>query len=330
MRRPGPIPLLAFSVAILATAVGTGPATAGHGPRAGAAALDGEILAQTLGRAARLERLHALIVARDGRTVVARRFRGPGLDVPVNVKSVSKTVIAALIGAAIARGVISGPDQPVARFLAEYMPANGDPRLQRLTVGHLLSMRAGLARTSGRNYGRWVASRDWVRYALSRPFVEEPGGAMLYSTGSSHLLSALLTRAAGRTTLDLARDWLGKPLGITVPAWQRDPKGFYFGGNNMLLSPRALLRLGEMYRTGGRFGGRRVLPEGWVRASWTKRTTSPWSGDGYGYGWFITEACGFDVFYARGFGGQFIYVVPGLKMTVVITSATTQRTRVGG
>ncbi len=57
--------------------------------------------------------------------------------------------------------------------------------MERISIGHLLSMQAGLERTSGRNYGAWVASRDWVRDALGRPFVDEPGGAMLYSTGST-------------------------------------------------------------------------------------------------------------------------------------------------
>lgn len=62
-----------------------------------------------------------------------------------------------------------------------------------------------------------------MAHALSRPFVDAPGGGMLYSTGSSHLLSAILTRASGRSTLDLARDWLGEPLGIGLPPWDRDP-----------------------------------------------------------------------------------------------------------
>jgi CubicO group peptidase (beta-lactamase class C family) len=191
-------------------------------------------------------------------------------------------------------------------------------------------MQAGLERTSGKNYGRWVQSRDWVRHALSRPFVEEPGGPMLYSTGSTHLLSAILTRITGRSTHDLARDWLGKPLGIAIPTWQRDPQGIYFGGNNMKLSPRALLRFGELYRNHGMWQGKRVLPESWIRESWIVRTHSRFSGDGYGYGWFAAEFCGHVVNYARGFGGQFVHVIPSLAMTVVITSDISERTRVGG
>ena len=74
------------------------------------------------------------------------------------------------------------------------------------------------------------------------PFVDEPGAPMLYSNGNSHLLSAILTRASRRSTLQLALESLGPPLGITIPAWQRDPQGIYLGCNEMALSPRAMRR----------------------------------------------------------------------------------------
>ncbi len=285
------------------------------------AGLDPAILARTLEQAEALApRLRSLIVARDGAPLVERVLSGPGLDRPVNIKSASKSVISALVGIAIERGVLKGVDQRVVPVLGGRVPTDADPRVREITVGHLLSMRAGLERTSGRNYGRWVSSRDWVRFALSRPFVDEPGGRMLYSTGSTHLLSAALTRASGKSTLELARAWLGEPLGITIPPWTRDPQGIYFGGNEMALSPRALLRFGELYRNSGTFQGRRVLPEAWVHASWTPQVTSPFSGAGYGYGWFIAEARGHPVYYAWGYGGQMVYVVPDLALTVVMTS----------
>ncbi len=291
-------------------------------PAAAAAGLDPEILAGTVGRAEALApRLRSLIVARDGAPLVERVLSGPGLGRAVNIKSASKSVISALVGIAIDKGVIEGVDQRVAPILGSRVPKDADPRVREITVGHLLSMRAGLERTSGANYGRWVSSRDWVRFALSRPFVDEPGGRMLYSTGSTHLLSAALTRASGRSTLELAREWLGRPLDVEIPPWTRDPQGIYFGGNEMALSPRALLRFGEAYRLGGASGdGRRVLSESWVRESWTPRTTSPFSGSSYGYGWFIAAARGHPVYYAWGYGGQMVYVVPDLALTVVMTS----------
>jgi CubicO group peptidase (beta-lactamase class C family) len=208
-------------------------------------------------------------------------------------------------------------------LLAKEAPAEPDARLRRVTIGNLLSMQSGLERTSGENYGRWVSSRDWIRYALSRPFVEEPGGPMLYSTGNSHILSAALTRSSGRSTYALAQEWLAIPLGIDIPSWPRDPQGFYFGGNDMMMSPRALARFGELYRNEGVLDGRRILPEKWIRESWTPRTTSPWSGNPYGYGWFLAEIDGHPTRFAWGYGGQMLYVIPDLGLTIAMTSDAT-------
>lgn len=278
-------------------------------------------MARTLARAERLPRLRSMIVLRDGAVLAEHRFNdGPSLDRAVNIKSASKSVLSAMVGIAIARGVLEGPDQPVLSVLRADAPADPDPRLEMLTIGNLLSMQAGLERTSGENYGRWVSSPNWVRYALARPFVDEPGGGMLYSTGSSHLVSAMLTRASGRSTHDLAQEWLAEPLGIAIPQWPRDGQGIYFGGNDMLMSPRALARFGELYRQGGVANGTRVVPAEWIAQSWTPRVVSPWSGGRYGYGWFIGEAGGYPVRFAWGYGGQMLYIVPDLALTVVMTS----------
>lgn len=308
---------------LLLTAACDGGATPPPQPAATPATrgLDAAAMRATIADAERLPRLRSLLVLRDGQPLTERVFNGgPPLDRPVNIKSASKSVMSALIGIAIERGVFTGVDQPVLPILRGDAPANPDPRLARVTIGNLLSMQAGLERTSGEYYGRWVSSPNWVRFALSRPFVADPGTAMLYSTGSTHLLSAALTRASGRTTLANARDWLGEPLGITIPVWPADPQGIYFGGNEMRLSPRALARFGELYRLDGVVGGKRILPTDWVRTSWTPRAVSPWSGQAYGYGWFLTEMRGHPVRFAWGYGGQMVYVVPDLRLTIVMTS----------
>ena len=288
------------------------------------------LLDRAVQRASALDRLNSLIVARNGAVAFGEAFRGPGLDRPVNVKSVSKTIVAALVGAALDRGVLRDVDQPVAALLSDLVPAAADPRVSEITIAHLLTMQAGLERTSGVNYGRWVSSRNWIAHALSRPFVTEPGTGMLYSTGSYHLLGAALARAAGRDLLALARDWLGTPLDIEIPPWIRDPQGFYLGGNEMALAPLALLRFGEMARQRGLWAEARVLSASWIDESWVPRTRSPFSGDDYGYGWFLRRAGGHGVAYARGYGGQMVYVVPSLGLTVVVTSDPTRPARSRG
>lgn len=269
--------------------------------------------------------LQTVIVSREGRTLAERAFHGASPSRPTNIKSASKSVVSALVGMAIDRKLLEGPEQRIAPLLRRDLPENPDPRIHEITIGHLLSMQAGLARTSGPNYGRWVSSRNWVRAALAQPFEDEPGGRMLYSTGCTHLLSAILTRTSGRSTLALAQEWFDPVETFTIASWDRDPQGIYFGGNQMAMTPRSLLAFGELYRRGGRTAdGRTVVPASWVAASFQPRTASRFTGDGYGYGWFARTMGGHAVRYAWGYGGQMLYIMPDLALTVVMTSDETR------
>jgi CubicO group peptidase (beta-lactamase class C family) len=131
----------------------------------------------------------------------------------------------------------------------------------------------------------------------------------------------MLTRASDRSTYDLAQEWLAQPLGIRIPPWPRDPQGIYFGGNDMLMSPVDLATFGEMYRNGGVANGRQVVPRDWIEASWQPFSTSPYGGD-YGLGWFVSGVGRHPLYYAWGYGGQMLFILPDLQLTVVMTSDT--------
>lgn len=286
----------------------------------GAYGFDRERLGSAFRSAASLPNLTSLVVARHGRVVGEAYWDGMSAERTVNVKSVSKSVLSALVGIALREGHIESLDEPVATYLPEYFDAGIDPRKRRITLRNLLTMRSGLETTSFGNYGAWVASRDWVGSALARPVVDEPGGRMIYSTGSAHVLSAVLTQATGMSTLEFARRHLFQPLGVRLGGWQRDPGGIYFGGNNMRLSPRALFRFGQLYLNGGHRGGHWFFPPGWVEESWTSRVGSRWNDYGYGYYWWSRTMSDHRVNFAWGFGGQYVFVVPDLELVVVATS----------
>jgi len=266
--------------------------------------------------------LKSLVIARDGQIVAEQGYRGHTTSESANIKSASKSIISAMVGIAISKGLLEGSDQKIAPILRADLPDNPDPRLRAITIGNLLSMQAGLGRMSGPNYGRWVSSRNWVRFALAQPFDDEPGGQMLYSTASTHLLSAILTKVGGKSTLALARDWFEPVQGFRIGAWERDPQGIYLGGNQMAMSTRSLLAFGELYRNGGKTAdGVQVVPADWIMQSWQQRTNSRFSGDGYGYGWFERQIGGEAVHFAWGYGGQMLYIIPSLNLTVAMTSA---------
>lgn len=295
-----------------------------------AATPDRDDLDAMIARAGSLDRLHSLLVLHEGQPVLEHVQGGPGLERPANIKSLSKTVLSVLAGIAIDGEAFESVDQPILDLLDRPHDAPDGPRLGAITIGHALAMQTGQQSTSGGKYGAWVVSDDWVEHVLTRPFVDRPGGRMIYSTGATHLVSAALVAATGRSTRDLAREWLGRPLNIAIPDWMTDPQGVHFGGNEMQLSPRALARIGELYRLGGEIDGKRVVSADWIRASWQANGTSPWTGDGYGYGWFITRLAGQRAYYGRGYGGQALFVVPSAALTVVITSDPTPPSPGGG
>ena len=269
-----------------------------------------------------LPQLRSILVSWHGELIAEHYARGAGRSRLANVKSASKSIIAALVGIAIERGLIRSVQEPIGRYFQE-LGQDADRRKQDITIEDLLTMRSGLESTSGRNYGTWVQSGNWVRAALARPMVGEAGGAMQYSTGSTHLLSAILTRATGKSTWQFAQEALAKPLGFTLARWPQDPQGVYFGGNEMLLTPRQMLAIGELYLERGHVNGRQIVAASWVDQSCVPRTTSAWDSDRrYGYGWWIQEFNGGTACFAWGYGGQYILVFSELNLVVTATSST--------
>jgi CubicO group peptidase (beta-lactamase class C family) len=270
--------------------------------------------------AAELPRLRSLLVSQRGEIVFERYFNGARATQPANIKSASKSVISALVGIAISRGLIKGLDQPIADYFPE-LAKGKDPIKRTITIEDLLTMRSGLESTSGRNYGAWVQSPNWVRFVLNRPVTAEPGTRVEYSTGSSHLLSAILTIASKTSTWQFAQEHLAKPLGFSLARWPADPQGIYFGGNEMLMTPRQMLAFGELYARQGRAGARQIVPASWVEWSFIPRGRSRWGSDReYGGGWWIRDLAGHPTYYAWGYGGQFIFVVPSRDVVIVTTS----------
>jgi CubicO group peptidase (beta-lactamase class C family) len=282
-----------------------------------------------------LPRLHSLLVSRRGEVIFRGYYNGTRPERPANIKSSSKSVISALVGIAIDRGLIPSVETPIASYFPD-LAQTADARKREITVEHLLTMRSGLEGTSNRNYGAWVNSRDWVRHALARPMFAAPDEEMEYSTGNTHLLSAILTKATKRSTRQFANETLGAPLGFTFAEWPRDPQGIYFGGNDMLMTPSQMLAFGELYLNNGRAGDRQIVPGSWVERSCEGRARNrrpgnpafdpnrgfdPMRDRKYGYGWWVHEIGGYETCFAWGYGGQYIFVLPELELVMVTTSS---------
>jgi CubicO group peptidase (beta-lactamase class C family) len=267
------------------------------------------------------------MIRRGSETIFAEARKSGGLSRTANIKSCSKSLVALLLGAAIERGEIPSVDARLGDVAPSLIPANATDGVADITMEDLVTLRAGLESTSGRGYGAWVNSGNWVAYALRRPMVAQPGGRMIYSTGSTHVLGAALSEATGMSLLAQARERIGRPMEVEIPEWTSDPQGYYFGGNEMALTPHAMLAIATMIRDGGRANGRQVVSPDWMRATFEPRTQSPFSGLAYGYGWFLADS---GYILARGYGGQVIAAHPGRDLAVAITSDSTQPARSAG
>ena len=284
--------------------------------------------------ASQLPRLRSLLVSHQGALVLERYYHGARATQLANIKSASKSVIAALVGIAISKGLIKSVDQPIAHYLPE-LAKDPERKKRDITIEDLLTMRSGLESTSGRQYGAWVRSKNWVRYVLAQPLVDEPGTRVEYSTGTSHLLSAILTKATKMSTWQFAQQELAKPLGFSLAQWPQDPQGIYFGGNEMLMTPRQMIRFGELYENNGRIGDRQLIPKSWVDKASVGVGRSRWGSDReYGSGFWVREFAGYKSYYAWGYGGQFIFIIPDLDLVIVTTSrsdvSTERRDHLGG
>lgn len=281
-------------------------------------------------RVGAVPRLYSFVLYSNGEILAEQYGRGMHARRTINVKSASKSVLSALVGLALREGYIESLDDPVARYLPRFFPAASSPvanpvhspRADELTVRHLLTMSSGYRSTSFRNYGAWVTSRDWVGYVLrSQPEVP-PGTRMRYSTGDTHVLAAVLTEATGMPLARFADRYLFRPLNTRVGGWDRDPQGYYFGGNNMALSPRGLLSFGQLYLYDGVYNGQRILDSAWVANSltpWFEGTSFNQRRHDYGYLWWRNTFAEHEAWFAWGYGGQYVFVIPELEAVAVFT-----------
>ncbi len=241
-------------------------------------------------------RTDGLVVARGG--TILFEYYDPEYDAarPHALWSVSKSVTAALVGAAIQAGerlpngaplALDTPLQAV--FPAERRRVAGPDRhaahYRGVRLRHLLDMSAGFVWHETYEDGAAESSflpmlyldghRDMARFALDQPMAAEPPGTRwVYSGGNTNILMGVLRAAAGPRYPMLPWTLLFDPLGMegdpgrgVGPVWERDGSGNFVGSSYLNLAPRDLARIGLLYLRDGVWQGQRILPEGWVAMS---------------------------------------------------------------
>ena len=233
--------------------------------------------------------------------------------------SASKSILAAAAGVAVSRGQLD-LDDAIAAYLPDAFGSQEDPRKAEITRAAADDDDVGLGWVEDRSEHQIDDGPDWVQAIVDLPMAADPGGEFVYSTGNTHLLSAVLQAATGTTTCDFVHEVLFQPLDIAPEHWGRDPQGVFSGGYNLYLTPRELARFGLLVADRGVWQGVEVLEPAWV-----DEMLAPEERDGayrYGHLWWLRRIAGYDVQIAWGYGGQFVYLVQDLSLVVVVTTNT--------
>ncbi|MGD0190968.1 MAG: serine hydrolase [Rhizomicrobium sp.] len=289
--------------------------------------LDSTVLANALETIkARHIPVNSVLIERHGDIVLDVYFHPYAEDEPHDVASVTKSVTSTLVGIAMAEHKLDRLDVPVAQLLPD-AKLDGDPRKERITLAHLLSMTSGLdcSNEGGRNFLQQMeASRHWVSFAMARPETSDPGSTFAYCAGNMHLVSAVLTRATGESASDFARSHLFQPLGIEQVSWPKDADGISHGFADMKIAPRDMAKLGYLWLHHGQWDGKQIVPANYLADAFTPHANVE-PDVRYGYGmWIYPErghAGGPADIEANGNGGQRIAVIPSQDIVEVITGS---------
>jgi CubicO group peptidase (beta-lactamase class C family) len=270
--------------------------------------------------------MKCLLVARNGVLVSEEYFQEEdGPESQHDVRSVTKSLTSALIGIAIEEGFIENVDQTLADFLVGSVVDSLDEAKGQITIRQLLTMTCGLEWFeigAYSEYNDWITAPDQIEYILNKPMVTTPGMVFNYSDGAAHLVSVILTEATGMNALEFAEQYLFAPLDISGRPWRTDNRGYNLGGVALEITPRDMLKFGTLYLQNGVYEGVQVIPAAWVSASTESHISTnnavPF-GPNYGYYWWIGRAYSHDYYFANGYGGQFLVVVPDWNLVVVAT-----------
>ncbi|MFO1080370.1 MAG: serine hydrolase [Reyranellaceae bacterium] len=285
---------------------------------------------------------HGIVVARDGALVYEAYFAGDdrrwpqqhwrepllaarqAVDTRHDVQSISKSVTALLLGAALERGLLKSVDDGVLSILGGYDDLRA-PQRERLRLRDLLTMTSGL-RWPQRPYldmaRRMEAASDPVRFVLEQPMVAEPGLLWHYNNGSAEVAGAVVARAAGRPLAEFAREALFAPLGIDDWEWGTMANGAAGASWGLRLRLRDLAKLGQLVLDRGAWQGKRILPAPWIEIMTAPQIAR--SRVAYGFLWWLgRERLGdaeVETVAAYGWGGQLLAVVPRLRLVVAVNA----------
>jgi CubicO group peptidase (beta-lactamase class C family) len=277
--------------------------------------------------------LNGLAIFQNGETTFEQYWWPHTAETLHTLHSATKSFVGTAVGFAVAENLVKLDDK-VATFFPEFAPGNTSEHLAAMTIADLLTMRSG--HEFGLSGGEWrLLKTSWVAEFFKAAVTRPPGQSFIYSSASSHILSAIVQRASGAKVRDFLDPRLFGPLGITDLVWDDDPDGISAGGNGLKLKLADFLKWGIVHLQGGVWNGKQVVPAAWIKAAVRPHVpniaASVFDGKRYqrtranaelreGYGYHIW--CGpHSSYYASGMFGQKCLVLPRQNAVIAIIAA---------
>lgn len=239
-------------------------------------------------------------------------------ETPHQLWSTTKSFISLLTGIAIDKGYINSVNDSVFKYIPEYLQY-ASPPIHSLTIEQCLTMRSGIDYDNDSNEEEDLLAGvpdDLTRYILDRPLKANPGEEVYYKNSDPQLLVKVISNSTKTDLIEFADSNLFSPLGIDNYFWSRNKDNTPYGGFGLWMTPRDLAKVGLMLLDDGQYNGRQILSPEYIKDATTFRTNI--YGRYYGYLFWLHHENKY--FWTWGAGGQFIFVVPGEELVVVITS----------
>ena len=224
--------------------------------------------------------------------------------------SVTKSILSALYGHIIDKKILTNDSLKIDEFFAIE-----DSTKKSIRINHLLTMTSGVGDDIS-----YVQRSNSISYILDKDLIFDPGTWWQYTSAGTHLLSGIFTKITNQSAGEYAKQYFFPELGITNFIWQKDLSGNSNGGYGLQLRLRDMLKFGHLFLQDGKTANGQILSSNWINVS-TNKLVNFSSTFGYGYLWWINISNGQPIYYAVGYGGQYIIIDESRALVIAVTSS---------
>jgi CubicO group peptidase (beta-lactamase class C family) len=282
------------------------------------------------------KQLYSIVVSQNDKIIYSHFFNGKVEQDSYSDQSLTKSVMSLLIGIAIEKGFISSVDEKIANFFPEIIQ-DTDRRKQDITIRDIMNHTSGLWHTDPGIFGtlgKYLRLPDQSGYVIQAPLTSEPGKVFYYNNAASHLLSVIITKSTGLTTLEFAKKYLFGPLEINNVGWEKMNDGYYdaSGLKGVYMRTQDMNKIGALFLHNGRYHDQAVVPEKWIAELLHPAIFYP---VGWGLKGSIYALCFYNckyretpVTYGYGWGGQYVFIIPDKHAVITVNESTRDATAI--